>query len=64
MKWLEANVVVIFWAIVFGEVIGYVGKSLEQMNYHPMQLGIMMAIAAFIAVNGIALLARSDKTSK
>ena len=63
MKWLEANIVVIIWAVIFGEVIGYVGKSLEQMPYQPMQLGITMAIVAFIAVNGIALLARSDKKS-
>lgn len=63
MKWLEANIVVIIWAVIFGEVIGYVGQSLEQMPYQPMQLGITMAIVAFIAVNGIALLARSDKKS-
>mgnify|MGYP001179116870 CR=1 FL=1 len=60
MKWLESNLVVIFWAVIFGEVIGYIGSSLEQMTYKPMQLGITMAIVAFIAVNGISLLARSD----
>ncbi|GEO72135.1 hypothetical protein LZY01_13030 [Levilactobacillus zymae] len=63
MKWLEANIVVIIWSVIFGEVIGYVGQSLEQMPYKPMQLGVTMAIVALIAVNGIALLARSDKKS-
>ena len=60
MKWLESNLVVIFWAIVFGEVIGYIGRSLEQMTYQPMQIGLTMAIVAFIAVNGIYLLSRSE----
>lgn len=63
MKWLESNLVVIFWAIIFGEVIGYVGHSLEQMAYQPMQIGITMAIVGFIAVNGIFLLSRDSKSS-
>ncbi|QMU08985.1 YjzD family protein [Levilactobacillus suantsaii] len=63
MKWVEANIVVIFWSVIFGEIIGYVGKSLEQMPYQPLQLGITMAVVAVIAVNGIALLGRSDKKS-
>ena len=60
MKWLESNLVVIFWAVIFGEVIGYIGESLEQMTYRPMQLGITMAIVAFIAVNGVTLLSRDS----
>ncbi|MDT6979797.1 YjzD family protein [Levilactobacillus zymae] len=63
MKWLASNIVVVIWSVIFGEVIGYVGQALEEMTYQPLQIGVTMAIAALIAVNGIALLARSDQKS-
>ncbi|WP_125580462.1 YjzD family protein [Levilactobacillus cerevisiae] len=63
MKWLESNLVVIFWSVIFGEVIGYIGGTLKQMTWEPMKIGIWMAIIAVIAVNGIALLSRDDQAS-
>lgn len=60
MKWLESNLVVIFWSVIFGEVVGYIGGTLEQMTWKPLQLGILMAV---VAVNGIALLSRDDQAS-
>jgi len=64
VKWLESNLVVIFWAVIFGEVIGYIGGTLKQMTWQPMQIGVMMAIVGVIAVNGWFLLSRDDQTSK
>ncbi|MTV81215.1 DUF2929 family protein [Lactobacillus sp. CRM56-3] len=65
MKTLEANLVVIFWAVIFGEVIGYIGGALEVMTYSPMSIGIIAAIVGLIFVNGIKLVSASDtKTSK
>ncbi|WP_341780293.1 YjzD family protein [Levilactobacillus sp. HBUAS70063] len=65
MKWLASNLVVIFWAVIFGEVVGYIAGTLKAMTYDPMTIGITMAIVAVIAVNGITLLGRSDvKTSE
>ena len=34
------------------------------MTYRPMQLGITMAIVAFIAVNGVTLLSRDSNAKK
>ncbi|GAX01805.1 YjzD family protein [Secundilactobacillus silagei] len=64
MKILEANLVVIFWAIIFGEVIGYIGSQLELMHYVPMQIGIVATIAALIFTNGIKLVSNSDTKAK
>lgn len=58
-KIISANLTVIFWAFIYGEVIGYIGSALEVMPYDPLQIGIAGAIAAFIGVNGAHLL--SDK---
>ncbi|MFC6206747.1 YjzD family protein [Levilactobacillus tongjiangensis] len=63
MKWLESNLVVIFWAVIFGEVVGYIGGTLEQMTWKPLQIGVSMAVVALIAVNGITLLSRDDQAS-
>lgn len=60
MKLLEANLVVIFWSIIFGEVIGYVGGSLELMSYNALQLGIIASIVGLIFVIGVHLLGQSD----
>ncbi|KRM77158.1 YjzD family protein [Secundilactobacillus collinoides] len=60
MKILEANLVVIFWSIIFGEVIGYIGGSLELMTYNTMEIGVVAAIAGFVIVNGVHLLGLSD----
>ncbi|KIO94733.1 Integral membrane protein [Levilactobacillus brevis] len=50
-------------AVIFGEVVGYIGGTLEQMTWKPLQLGILMAVVAVVAVNGIALLSRDDQAS-
>ncbi|MBT9672936.1 YjzD family protein [Secundilactobacillus kimchicus] len=60
MKLLEANLVVIFWSVIFGEVIGYIGGALELMSYNRLQIGVVAAIVGLIFVNGVHLLSRSD----
>ncbi|UDM31611.1 DUF2929 family protein [Lentilactobacillus laojiaonis] len=52
-KIISANLVVIFWSFIFGEVIGYIGSALELMNYDILQIGITAVIAALIGVNGV-----------
>ncbi|KRK98127.1 hypothetical protein FD04_GL001105 [Secundilactobacillus odoratitofui DSM 19909 = JCM 15043] len=63
MKKLEANLVVIFWAVIFGEVIGYIGGALELMTYNKLEIGVIAAVVALILVNGISLLSASDVKS-
>lgn len=54
------QVVIIFWAFIFGEVIGAIGGALEVMTYEPLTIGIVAALVALITANGISLLSKSD----
>ncbi|MFB9769524.1 YjzD family protein [Lactiplantibacillus modestisalitolerans] len=47
---------IIVWAVLFGEVIGYIGGALEQLNYNFGEIGVVSAIFALIIVNGITLI--------
>lgn len=60
MKIIEANLVVIFWAFIFGEVIGYIGSKLEVMTYSPLTIGIVAVIVGLVFTNGLKLLGRAD----
>lgn len=60
MKLLASNVVVIFWAIIFGEIIGYIASKLEVVPYNYMQIGGVAAVVALIAVNGIYLISKDS----
>ncbi|AMV61572.1 integral membrane protein [Pediococcus damnosus] len=54
------QIVIIFWAFIFGEVIGAIGGALEVMTYKPLTIGIVAALTALITSNGISLLSKSD----
>ncbi len=62
MKLIASNLVVILWACIFGEIIGYIGGQLEVMHYDPMQIGLVAAVVALIAVNGIYLVSKDSYT--
>ncbi len=47
---------IIVWAVLFGEVIGYIGGSLEQLSYEPGRIGLVAAIFGLIVVNGITII--------
>ena len=38
------SVVTIFWAIILGQVIGFIGASLTSTTYQPLQTAIIAAI--------------------
>ncbi|WP_057878287.1 YjzD family protein [Levilactobacillus paucivorans] len=61
MKWFFSNLIVVFWAVIFGEIIGYIGGTLEKMTYDPMTVGVITAVGAFVAVNGIWFLNREGR---
>lgn len=64
MKTLAANLVVIFWAVIFGEVLGYIGGALEVMTYNKMEIGLIAAIVGLIFTNGVRLLGASDTKAR
>ncbi|RRK11001.1 DUF2929 family protein [Lactiplantibacillus garii] len=47
---------IIVWAVLFGEVIGYIGGALETLSWNPGEIGIISAVFALIVVNGITLI--------
>jgi len=53
---MTKQLVVIFWSVLFGEVIGYIGSALESMTYKPGEIGIVAANFALVTVNGISLI--------
>ena len=60
MKDVTANIVVVLWAFVFGEIIDYIGSALENTTFNGTPVGITAAIVAFIAVNGIYLVSKGS----
>ncbi|USJ84890.1 YjzD family protein [Lactiplantibacillus pentosus] len=55
---------IIFWSVLFGEVIGYIGGALEQLDYKYGQIGIVAAMFALIVVNGITYITNHSQPAK
>ncbi len=54
MKTVAANLTTLFWGIVYGEVIGYIGSALVQANFTKtiaIQTAIVGATIALIGIN-------------
>ena len=61
MRWLAANLTVIFWSFIFGMIVDYIGSALakgiisapavQAISYT--EAGIISAVVALIAVNGV-----------
>ena len=58
------QITVIFWAFIFGEVIGYIGGALDALTYKPLTIGIVAAIVALITSNMIPFLSKGPKETK
>ncbi|MCT1176708.1 YjzD family protein [Pediococcus pentosaceus] len=55
------QIVVIFWAFIFGEVIGYIGGQLDALPYTQLEIGIVAAVVALITSNMIPLISKPKK---
>ncbi len=53
MRLIAANLTVIFWAFIFGMIIGYIGSALAGTPANYVLSGIISAVVAVIAVNGL-----------
>lgn len=51
MRKLKANLVICFWSILFGEVIGFLASRLEHESYNFLEVGAVTAVCALIIVN-------------
>lgn len=58
MRLIVQNLVVIFWAFLLGEVLGYIGGQLEVLAVSPLTMGIVAVITALIGVNAINLISK------
>ncbi|MCK8606473.1 DUF2929 family protein [Apilactobacillus ozensis] len=56
MRFISANLTIIFWSAVFGEVIGYISSDLTSLPYSTTEIAIVSVITAVILVNGINLM--------
>lgn len=59
-RWISGNLAVIFWAILLGEVIGYIVSAIEGMTYNMINIAIVASVAALILVNGVSLLLKDQ----
>ncbi|MBU7447739.1 MULTISPECIES: YjzD family protein [Lactiplantibacillus] len=55
---------IIFWSVLFGEVIGYIGGALEQLSYNHGEIGIVAAVFALIVVNSITYITNHSQPAK
>ncbi|WP_395318530.1 DUF2929 family protein [Fructilactobacillus frigidiflavus] len=56
MKTIAANLTTLFWGIVYGEVIGYIGSALVQATFTKTIAAQAAIVGAIIALVGINLL--------
>lgn len=56
MKTIAANLTTLFWGIVYGEVIGYIGSALVQATFTKTIATQAAIVGAIIALVGINLL--------
>lgn len=58
MKFIISNLLVIFWAVIFGEIIGYIASQLTGLNYNLTEIGVVSAVVVLIAVNALTLISK------
>lgn len=54
MKTISTNLTTLFWGIVYGEIIGYIGSALVQVPFTKaiaMNVAIVGAIIALVFIN-------------
>lgn len=54
------NMVVLVWALILGQVVGFIGTALMSSTYDPMQAAIISVICA-LALNFIPALLDTNK---
>lgn len=61
MKKFVANLVVCFWAALFGEVIGFLASQLQQLEYNFLEIGFVTLVCLLLIVNGFSLVMKNEK---
>ncbi|WP_071130346.1 YjzD family protein [Enterococcus timonensis] len=58
-------VIVVFWAMLLGQIVGYIGGALNHQVYDPIMTTVVSLIAGLLVV-GIGFIAQPDqkKTAK
>ena len=58
MKFITSNLLVIFWAVIFGEIIGYISSQLTGRSYNITEIGVVSAVVVLLAVNALSLISK------
>lgn len=56
MKSIIANITVIFWAFIFGEILGYITSQLTGLSYNFTEVGVLAAVVVLITVNCLSFM--------
>ncbi|ANZ58143.1 hypothetical protein BGL34_01555 [Fructilactobacillus lindneri] len=56
MRIIAANLTTLFWGIVYGEIIGYIGSALVQVPFSKTIAINVAIVGAIIAIFGVNLL--------
>ncbi|GLB46900.1 hypothetical protein WR164_08790 [Philodulcilactobacillus myokoensis] len=57
MRWIIQNITAMFYAFLFGDIIGYIGNQLLGLQYSNLEFGIIFALITFVTSNCVMLMA-------
>ncbi|KRM12098.1 YjzD family protein [Paucilactobacillus suebicus] len=51
MRYIVQNLVAAFWALLLGEILGYIGSQLDILTIQPLEMGIIAVVVALVGAN-------------
>ncbi|QER67464.1 DUF2929 family protein [Paucilactobacillus nenjiangensis] len=65
MRLIVSNLVAAFWALILGEVLGYICGQLDILTIDPVTMGVLAIVVGLFAANCFAWITKSvEVTSK
>ncbi|WP_041534606.1 YjzD family protein [Pediococcus claussenii] len=58
---MAKQLTIIFWSILFGEVVGYIGGALDKLPDNPIIIGVVAALVALLTANLVPVISGSKK---
>jgi hypothetical protein len=60
MRSIFANLTLIFWAVIFGEILGYIASQLTELSYNFTLIGVVSAVVMLVAVNCLNYISKAS----
>lgn len=61
MRTIAANLTIIFWGLIYGEILGYIGSALAQSTFNSqtaLSCGIAGVIVALVGTHGVKMISK------